>query len=135
MLHVNPDIVCKLIDLARSYHVRELTGNTDEGSNPVDDWSQQMLAEQPANATYDEFASIIEDLDPDQQYEIVGLLWVGRGDYALEEWDSVLSQAKEQWTPDTASYLIDHPLLADELQEGLELHGYSCQASTVSASM
>ncbi len=127
MLQVNPEIVCRLIELAQSYHVKEQTGIPEEGSNAVDDWSQQMLADHKDNTSYDEFASIVNEIDEDQQQEVVALLWVGRGDYTLEEWDNVVQQAKEQWTPDTAQYLIDHPLLADHLREGLEQQGYSCQ--------
>lgn len=45
MLQVNPEIVCRLIELAQSFHVREQTSIPDEGSNAADDWSQQMLAD------------------------------------------------------------------------------------------
>lgn len=127
MLQVNPETVCRLIELAQSYHVRESTSIPDEGSNSVDDWSQQMLADHKDNTSYDEFAAAIDELDADQQQEVVALLWLGRGDYTLEEWGGIVKQAKEQWSPETAQYLIGHPLLADELREGLEQHGYSCQ--------
>lgn len=127
MLQVNPEVVCRLIELAQSYHVKEQNSMPEDGSNAVDDWSQQMLADHEDSSSYNEFASIINEIDEDQQQEVVALLWVGRGDYTVEEWDSVLQQAKEQWTPDTAQYLIGHPLLADALREGLEQHGYSCQ--------
>lgn len=126
MLNVNPDTVCRLIELAQAYHVRESVSIPEEGNNAADDWSQQMLADHKDNTSYEEFESIIKDLDADLQQEVVALLWLGRGDYSLEEWESTVQQAKEQWSPETAQYLIDHPLLADRLREGLELHGYNC---------
>lgn len=126
MLNVNPETVCRLIELAQAYHVREPAAMPDDGGNAVDDWSQQMLSDDADNSSYDEFETVVKDLEPDQQQEVVALLWLGRGDYALEEWDGVVQQAKEQWSPETAGYLIDHPLLADQLREGLELHGYQC---------
>lgn len=133
MLQVNPETVCRLIELAQSFHVREQAGMPEEGGNAADDWSQQMLADQGDNTSYQEFESIVKDLEPDQQQEVVALLWLGRGDYTLEEWDSVVKQARDEWTPETAQYLIGHPLLADELREGLELHGHSCaEMSTIS---
>lgn len=126
MLNVNPDTVCRLIELARAYHVREPAAFPEEGGNPVDDWSQEMLADHADNTSGDEFETTLSDLDPALQHEIVALLWLGRGDYTLEEWEGVVQQAKEQWATDTAQYLLSHPLLADQLREGLELHGYRC---------
>ena len=73
---------------------------------------------------YAEFESIIDDLEPDQQQQVVALMWLGRGDAALEEWSDLLKQASEQWNERTAEYLIAHPFLAEYLQEGLDLHGY-----------
>ncbi len=51
---------------------------------------------------------------------MVALMWVGRGDYALEEWDDALSQARDSWNKRTADYLIGTPMLADYLAEGLD---------------
>jgi len=41
---------------------------------------------------------------------------IGPGDYTLEEWNDGVTEAKEQLTPDTARFPIDHPLLEGELQ-------------------
>ena len=51
---------------------------------------------------------------------LVALMWVGRGDYSLEEWEEALQFAEETWTENTAEYLIGTPLLADYLAEGLQ---------------
>ena len=53
-------------------------------------------------------------------------MWLGRGDFGVEEWESALQQAREAWTPRTADYLIGTPLVADYLEEGLSELGYSC---------
>jgi hypothetical protein len=57
----------------------------------------------------------------------VALMWLGRGDYDLEEWEDALEQARESWSAHTAEYLIATPLVADYLEEGLSMHGYSCE--------
>ena len=72
------------------------------------------------DSTLQEFRSIVDDLEPDQQQEVVALLWVGRGDFGPEEWQAALEEARDDWTPETADYLIAHPLLADYLRDGLE---------------
>ncbi len=46
-------------------------------------------------------------------------MWLGRGDYSLEEWQSALERAGESWNERSAEYLIRTPLLADYLSEGL----------------
>ena len=50
---------------------------------------------------------------------MVALMWVGRGDFAAEEWDSARAEAADRWTPRTAEYLLGTPLVADYLSEGL----------------
>ena len=127
MLDVNPDDICRLIALAREFHAQEQVVIPEEPGNPSGDWSQQILASHVEDATLQEFMSIIKDLEPRQQQQVVGLLWIGRGDFELDEWDAVLEQARDSWTVRTGKYLIAHPLLADYLTEGLDLHGYRCE--------
>ena len=69
---------------------------------------------------YQELKVMIDDLEPDQQMMLVALMWVGRGDYSVEEWDDAMEFAEENWTDHTAEYLIGTSLLADYLAEGLE---------------
>lgn len=127
MLDVNPDTVCRLIELAREFHAQEEVVIPDEPGDPGDDWGVQILASHSGDATFLEFKSIIEDLEPDQQQEIVALLWLGREDYVLEEWDDALEDARYAWSDHTAEYLMAHPFLPDYLAEGLSQHGYACE--------
>lgn len=124
MISVNPETISRLIDLSRAFHAKEQVVIPQEPNSPSDDWALQVLADHEDDEYYAEFESIIEDLEPDQQQEVVALMWLGRGDAALEEWNELLKQAGEQWNERTAEYLIAHPFLAEYLQEGLDLHGY-----------
>lgn len=126
MLNVNPHNVCRLIELAREFHAQESVVIPNEPTDPGDDWQVQILAAHAGDATLGEFRAIVEDLDPDQQQEVVGLLWLGRGDYELDEWDDALAYAADAWNEATADYLIAHPLLAEHLTDGLDLHGHRC---------
>ena len=126
MLDVNPDIICRLIELAREFHAQEEVVIPEIKGNPSGDWAAQTLASHLDDMTMQEFKSIIQDLEPDQQHQVVALFWVGRGDFDIDEWEDVLEQASDAWTPRTAEYLIVHPLLAEHLTEGLDLFGYSC---------
>lgn len=124
MISVNPETISRLIDLSRAFHAKEAVVIPQEPNSPSDDWALQVLADHADDEYYAEFESIIDDLEPDQQQEVVALMWLGRGDASLEEWNDLLKQAGEQWNERTAEYLIAHPFLAEYLQEGLDLHGY-----------
>lgn len=126
MLDVNIDNVCRLIELAREFHAQDGVIISDEPTDPGDDWQVEILAAHSSDAYLAEFRSVINDLEPRQQQEVVGLLWTGRGDFDLEEWEDVLSQAADAWNERTAEYLLAHPMLAEYLTEGLDLHGYRC---------
>jgi hypothetical protein len=126
MLDVNPDTVRFLIDKAREFQVKEsVTFPEQQPLSPADDDSlTQILADHGDDPTLGEFRSTVDDLEPDQQVSLVALMWVGRGDYDAEEWDTALAQAGESWNERTADYLIGTPLVGDYLEEGLELLGY-----------
>ncbi|HID49269.1 MAG TPA: DUF3775 domain-containing protein [Chromatiales bacterium] len=127
MLDVNPETVCYLIDRAREFHAREEVVIPDNPDSSTDDWALQVLADHQGDLTYQEFVATVNDLEPDQQQNLVALLWVGRGDFDASEWQAALDEARESWTPQTGEYLIAHPLLADYLLEGLTLLGYGCE--------
>lgn len=110
MLSVNPDTVRFIIDKAQEF---QMLGQGDDAP------------EDGGDPAYAELKATIDDLEPDQQIDLVGLMWLGRGDYAAAEWERALSDARDRWNPRTADYLIGTPLLADYLADGLEQLGYT----------
>jgi hypothetical protein len=127
MLDINPETVCFLISKAKEFHAQEEVVIPDVPDNPSDDWGLQALASHGNDPTLLEFKSTFNDLEPDQQVTVVALFWLGRGDFDVDEWQSALDEAGDNWTPETANYLIAHPMLADHLLEGLSLLDYSCE--------
>jgi hypothetical protein len=111
MLNVNPETIRFIIDKAHEFQM--LGADTAEDSIEERD---------PAFA---ELKATIEDLEPDQQISLVSLMWLGRGDYAADEWERALTDARASWNERTAEYLIGTPLLADYLTEGLDQLGES----------
>ncbi len=128
MLDLNPEIVCFIIDRAHAFQVKEQVVIPEEPTNPGDDWGIQVLADHSSDLTYLELKSTIEDLEPDQQVTLIALMWVGRGDYDVKDWETALQDAQDSWNTRTANYLIGTPLLADYLSEALDLLGYSCES-------
>jgi len=124
MIAIDLDTLQFLIDKAREFHAKEAVSIPEEPTSPTDDWARQVLADHIDDATYAEFVATIDDLEPDQQVDLVALMWLGRGDFDVEEWSAAQAEARRARTARTADYLIATPLLADYLQEGLDLLGY-----------
>ena len=128
MLNLSPDTVCFLISTARLFHSKEEVVFPEIPDSPSDDWALQALADHSGDSVFQEFKSTIDDLEPDQQQEVVALMWLGRDEFSADEWESAREEARNSWTQSTAEYLIAHPQLADYLLEGLDLLGYSCDS-------
>lgn len=112
-LNISVATVQFIIDKAHEFQMLGESGSedSDEGPDPA----------------YEEIKTTIEDLEPDQQVDLVGLMWLGRGDYSLDEWDKALAYAQESANARTAEYLIGTPLLADYLSDGLEQLGFEAE--------
>lgn len=126
MLDLSPEIVCALIIRAREFHAKEEVVIPEEPANPSGDWAVQVLADHADDLTFQEITETINGLEPDQQTNLVALMWLGRGDFGVDEWDAALEQARRSWTPRTTEYLMATPLVADYLEDGLIQLGYSC---------
>jgi len=116
-----------IIEKARAFDAEVAPVNADDGSNPIDadDGDSEILEDTADNPTGEELTAALEALNDDQQDEIVALTWVGRGDYVKDEWDEALDAAHDRHNGGEARYLMGTPLLADYLEEGASLLGYS----------
>lgn len=128
MLELNPERICNIIQLARDFHAKEAVVIPEIPDNPGDDWALQVLADHRDDPVYRELKYAIADMEPDQQAQLLALAWLGREDYALAEWDAALQTAVENLASSSPEQIIAIPYIADYLEEGLRLHGYSCQA-------
>ena len=76
-----------------------------------------------------ELAGFIRALNEDEQTDLVALMWLGRGDGGLEEWDDLRARAvdarSEYANPrrETVHYLLGEPMLGDFLADGLDAFG------------
>ncbi|MGD8576211.1 MAG: DUF3775 domain-containing protein [Thiohalophilus sp.] len=127
MLDMNPETVCFLIDKAHEFHAKEDVVIPEKPNSPTDDWALQVLANHLDDPTYQEIQAAINDLEPDQQATVLALVWLGRGDYDLEEWDEAMQAAVAELSSSSlVPNLMSIPLIADYWQEGLAIHGYRC---------
>ena len=109
-----------LILRMRALMAREETDIPDPGGNPSDDEVPAALQELSGDLTRNELVQEIEGLNDDQQDALVALYWIGRGDAEPEEWDSTLELARSRHVGPTSRYLLSHPLVPDQIEEGWE---------------
>jgi hypothetical protein len=119
-IELNRETVQFLIDRAREFHTRDDVTFDEEPEIDDDDWSQHVSTSFASDPYYQEIKTTVEDLEPDQQMTLVALMWVGRGDFSMDEWDDALKEAEENWNENTADYLIGTPMLSDYLAEAID---------------
>lgn len=119
-LSLNPEFLRSLILKLRALMAQEGMVSPDSGSNASDDEAISVLQDDPGNLTRAEIIAQIEDLEPDQQAELVALMWIGRGDMEPEEWSEAMKLAEELKSGPTSAYLLRHPQVADDLDEGVD---------------
>lgn len=126
-LAISPEKVCFVVVKAREFEAKDIETEPDPGSNPLDDGAAAVLEDHGDDPVLEELTSFIDSLSQDEQVDLVALAWLGRGDFASDDWSAVREDAAAAHNQRTASYLLGMPLLPDYLEEGLSLLGYSCQ--------
>lgn len=125
-LEIRLEKVCYIIIKAREFDVKE-AGEEDEASSAADDNERAILLDYPSDPTYLELRSFMETLNRDEFVDLLALVWIGRGDYAANEWNDVVGEARRIVDKKAPDYLLGIPLLSDFLEEGLSALGFSCE--------
>lgn len=125
-LAIDPEKVCHLIALARQFQVKVEPIEPNPGSNMADDDFREVMEDYAGDAVVVEMRQLLADLNVEEYSAVLALLWLGRGDYDKEEWDTALAEAEHLRGERGPDYLIGTPLLSDHLEEGLNQLGYSC---------
>ena len=106
------DYLDRLILKVRGIQGREAEVDFDSGSNATDDNSLDALQDREGDLSRREVSAEIEGLNDRQQAELIALLWLGRGDVELDQWEETIEQARA-YSADIPTYLLSHPLLAE----------------------
>lgn len=128
VLSINPETVCAIILKAKEFHAKEEVTFFEkfEDTEYEYDWSQ-ILADHADDYTYQEIKNVIDDLEPDQQIDLLTLMYIGRGDFEIEDWSNARKEAKANIAPRLTDYMLAKPLIANYLAKGLELLGFTCE--------
>lgn len=126
-LSIDPANVFYILMRARVVHAKTPAVNPDEGSNASDDGERPVLEDQPGDLSEQELTAALANLNEDDQLDLVALMWVGRGDYAVTEWHEARREAAAIRDRHIPRYLMETPLLSDYLEEAMDALGYSLE--------
>ncbi|HXC55854.1 MAG TPA: DUF3775 domain-containing protein [Rhizomicrobium sp.] len=132
-LNIPIDKVGFIIVKAREFDGKEGVADPDSGSNPTDDGVTDVLEDQPGDSTQQELFDAIRGLNEDERIELIGLAWIGRGTFSLDEWQEALDTAYVEHGKRPARYLLSMPLLGDYLEEGLAAFGETISDANATA--
>ena len=124
-LNISDEKLVFLILKVREFDAEVDPVEPDPGSNPVDDRDVRVLSDLPENSVEAELRDTLRALNEDEAIDVIALMWIGRGDFAREEWEEARRLATERHRRDPTGYLMGNPSLADELEEGAEAVGHS----------
>ena len=126
MLNIALEKVCYLIIKAREFDAKMDPEVPEPGDNPTDDADREVLFDYPEDPTVEEIRGFLENLNEDETTELLALVWVGEGDYDVEEWSEAVEDARDNPDERRADAFLNIPLLGDYLEEGLAELGLSC---------
>ncbi len=130
-LNISREKVAFLIDKAQEFDVKDLPTELESGSNASDDSAIGVLEDDDSDSVASEMASFIKALNEDEQIDLIALMWLGRGEGAIEEWEDLRARSAERRSEyrnpqeETADYVLGEPLLGDLLADGLDQFGVS----------
>lgn len=124
-LNISDEKLVFLILKAREFDAKVESADPDPGSNPTDDDDVDVFEDVSGDRTEAELRDALRALNEDEAIDVIALMWIGRGDFAREEWEEARRLATERHRRDPTGYLMGNPTLADELEEGAEAVGHS----------
>jgi hypothetical protein len=124
-LTLNPETAFFILLKAREFGAKVEAVDPDEGSNPADDKSIDVLEFQADDTVEEEVAGAINALNVDEQLDLIALSWIGRGDYTFDDWAEAREEARRIGRTEIARYVLGHPTLSDDLEEAMTQLGFS----------
>ena len=118
-LTITPDSAFSIVLKARQFDAKVEETDPDSGSNPSDDSSVDALEFGASDDTLHELNSAISDLNDDERRDLIALIWLGRGDFTLGEWNEARAAAVDIGRERTPRYVAGIPLVSDYLEDGL----------------
>ena len=125
-LRINSDKVCDFIEAARELagKVPETTG--DRTTSGDDSPLHLSIEETDGDPTRQLMVEFVAGLNVEEQVDLLALIYVGRGDFSIAEWNAALDAARDRVDGKDADFLIGDSALPAYLEEGLQAFDRTC---------
>ena len=126
-LRINSDKVCGFLEFSRELagKVPDTTGG--DGTEIGDDSPLHLAIEESKDdPTREQMVEFINGLNIEEQEDLLALIFIGRGDYDYEDWESAVAEARDRITDGDPDFMIGSPGLPEYLGEALDAFGKSC---------
>jgi hypothetical protein len=130
-LRISTEKVCAFIEAARELAGKvpstagdRTTTGDDSRLVTIEDYPQEEYPQQDERRR--ELVEFVAGLNVEEQTDLLALIWLGRGDYDLDEWDDAVAEAEARIAARDPDYMIGDAALPEYLGGGLEAFGRSC---------
>jgi hypothetical protein len=126
-LNIGIDKIQDIVLKAREFDLEDFPDEPDPGAEPdaVRDREEQL--DEGDDPTEAELRELIDDLNDDEIVDLIVLVWIGRGDFSIEEIGEARELARERHQGSSSRYLMGIPTLAEYLAEGVAAAGYDLE--------
>src|SRR5204863_6245175 len=125
-LRISSEKVCDLIEAARE--IAGLVPSTagDHTTTGDDSKLKTIEGDPDTDGRRLEAIEFIAGLNVEEQTDLLALIWLGRGDYEIGEWDEALAEAEARIAARDPDFMLGDAALPEYLGDGLEAFGLAC---------
>jgi hypothetical protein len=124
-LAISPETAFFILLKARAFDEKVEPTDPGSGSNPSDDNEVDVLEDTPDDPTLAELTAAVRRLNEDERRDLIALIWIGRGDFSIDEFDQAREAAADIARARAPRYVAGIPMVSDYLEEALSQFGHS----------
>jgi hypothetical protein len=126
-LNIGLDKVQDIVVKARAFDLEDFPDEPDPGDEAETTEDPEALLDEGDDPTEAELRELIDDLNDDEVVDLIALVWIGRGDFGIEELGEARELARERHQGTSSKYLMGIPTLAEYIVEGVAAAGYDLE--------
>ena len=125
-LRISSEKVCDFIEAAREL-AGKVPSTAGDKTTTGDDSELVTIEDYPGeDERRRETIDFIAGLNVEEQTDLLALIWLGRGDYDIGEWEDAVAEAEGRIAARDPDYMIGDAALPEYLGDGLEAFGMAC---------